>query len=167
MSKKTCPSCGEMVPTAAMRCKHCFHEFATDEPVKKTSGILLLLGTVAAMVCVGAGVMYYVVNHQAVKRNVSIDQESQSVVWTRTSSQGIETDRLPFAEIKELEFVVGGKRSTWEVYAVQLDGEKKLLHSSDEGTLKGYAEHISHVMDKQVVEIRNMKDFDEKYTMDD
>ena len=168
MSKKTCPSCGQMVPTAASRCKSCFHDFsAEDQPKKKSGGILLLLGTVAAMVCVGAVAMYYVVNHQAVKRNVVIDQESASVVWTRTSSQGTETDRLPFAELKELEFVIGGKRSTWEVYAVNLDGDKKLLHSSNEGTLEGYAEHISHVMEKPVVEVRNMKNFDEKYTLDD
>ena len=167
MSKKTCPSCGAMVPTEATRCKHCFHEFGSDAPKKKTGGLLLLLGTIAAMACVGAVAMYYVVNHQAVKRNVVIDQETASVIWTRTSSQGTETDRLPFAEIKEIELVVGGKRATWEVFAVTIGGDKKLLHSSSEGTLEGYAEHISHVMEKPVVEVRNMKNFDEKYTDDD
>ncbi len=167
MSKKTCPSCGAMVPTAASRCKHCFHEFGADDAPKKSSGLVLMLATLAAMICVGAGAMWYVVNHQAVKRNVVIDQETASVIWTRTSSQGTETDRLSFAEIKEIEFVIGGKRSTWEVYAVQLDGDKKLLHQSNEGSLEGYADHISHVMEKPLVEVRNMKDFDEQYTVDD
>ncbi len=167
MSKKSCPSCGAEVPSAASRCKHCFHEFASDDAPKKSSGFIILLATVAAMVCVGAGAMWYIVNHQAVKRNVVIDEETASVVWTRTSSQGTETDRLPFAEIKELEFVVGGKKATWEVYAVQLDGDKKLLHSSSEGTLEGYADHISHVMDKPLVEVRNIKNFDEQYTLDE
>jgi len=167
VSKKTCPSCGAMVPTAATRCKHCFHEFGAGETSKKSSGLMLLLGTIAAMLCVGAAAMYYVVNHQAVKRNVVIDQETASVVWTRTSSQGTETDRLPFAEIREIELVIGGKRATWEVYANTIGGEQKLLNSSHDGTLEGYAEHISHVMEKPVVEVRNMKDFDEKYTRDD
>ena len=168
MSKKSCPSCGAEVPSAATRCKHCFHEFGADEGLpKKSSGLVLLLGTIAAMVCVGAAAMYYVVNHQAVKRNVVIDQETASVVWTRTSSQGTETDRLPFADIKEIEFVIGGKRATWEVYAVTQGGSKKLLHQSDEGSLEGYADHISHVMEKELVEVRNMKNFDERYTLDD
>ncbi len=168
MSKKTCPSCGAEVPSAATRCKHCFYDFTADEqPAKKSSGLVLLLATLAAMICVGAGAMYYIVNHQAVKRNVVIDQETSSVVWTRTSSQGTETERLAFEDIVEIEFVIGGKRSTWEVYAVKTDGDRKLLHQSDESSLEGYADHISHVMEKEVVEIRNMKNFDEQYTMDD
>ncbi len=168
MSKKTCPSCGAEVPSAATRCKHCFYDFTADEqPAKKSSGLVLLLATLDAMICVGAGAMYYIVNHQAVKRNVVIDQETSSVVWTRTSSQGTETERLAFEDIVEIEFVIGGKRSTWEVYAVKTDGDRKLLHQSDESSLEGYADHISHVMEKEVVEIRNMKNFDEQYTMDD
>ncbi len=167
MSKKTCPSCGAEVPTAASRCKHCFHEFGSDDVPKKSSGLILLVGTIVAMLCVGAAAMWFVVNHQAVKRNVVIDQETASVVWTRTSSQGTETERLPFQDIKELEFVIGGKRATWEVYAVKLDGDKKLLHQSDEGSLEGYADHLAHVMEKELVEVRNMKNFDEKYGIDD
>jgi hypothetical protein len=168
MSKKTCPSCGAEVPSAASRCKHCFHEFGGGEGIpKKSSGLVLLLATLAAMLCVGAAAMWYVVNHQAVKRNVVIDQETQSVVWTRTSSQGTETDRLAFENIKEIEFVIGGKRATWEVYAVQLDGDKKLLHSSSTDSLDGYADHISHVMEKPLVEVRNIKNFDERYTVEE
>jgi len=167
VSKKTCPSCGAEVPTAASRCKHCFHEFGSDDVPKKSSGLILLVGTIVAMLCVGAAAMWFVVNHQAVKRNVVIDQETASVVWTRTSSQGTETERLPFQDIKELEFVIGGKRATWEVYAVKLDGDKKLLHQSDEGSLEGYADHLAHVMEKELVEVRNMKNFDEKYGIDD
>lgn len=167
MSKKSCPSCGAEVPSAASRCKHCFHEFGAEDGPKKSSGLVLLLATVAAMVCVGAGIMWYVVNHQAVKRNVVIDQETASVIWTRTSSQGTETDRLPFSEIKEIELVIGGKKATWEVYAVRLNGEKTMLHQSSESTLEGYADHISHVMEKPLIEVRNMKNFDEQYTLDD
>jgi len=167
VSKKTCPSCGAEVPTAASRCKHCFHEFSADEGPKKSNGLILLAATIAAMVCVGAAAMWFIVHHQAVKRNVVIDQETASVVWTRTTSQGTETDRLPFADIKEIEFVIGGKRATWEVYAIQLDGDKKLLHQSSEATLEGYADHISHVMEKPLIEVRKMKNFDEQYTLDD
>ncbi|MFH1464840.1 MAG: hypothetical protein ABIO70_10690 [Pseudomonadota bacterium] len=165
MSTKTCPSCGAEVPTSAARCKHCFHDFA-EAPRKRSGGLLLLLFTIAAMVCVGAVAMYYVVHEQAVKRNVVIDEESASIIWTTTSSEGTSTERLRFADIKEIEFVIGGKWATWEVYAVTPTDDHKLLSSSDTGTLEGYAQHIANVMDKPVVEIRNLKNFDEKYTVD-
>jgi len=166
VSTKTCPSCGEIVPAVVNRCKHCFHEFDGAAP-KKSSGMLLIAATLAAMVCVGAVAMWYLVNHQAVKRNVVIDQETSSVVWTRTSSNGTETDRLAFDRIKEIEFVIGGKRATWEVYVNTTDDGKKLLHQSSESSLQGYVDHIANVMDKPVVEVRNLKNFDEKYTLDD
>jgi hypothetical protein len=162
---KTCPSCGAEIPISAARCKHCFHDLA-EGPPKRTGGLLLLLCTIAAMVCVGAGVMYFVVHKQAVKRNVVIDEESTSVIWTTTSSQGTSTERLLFSEIKEIESVIGGKRATWEVYAITSEGDRRLLNASDQGNLQGYAEHLAAVMGKPVVEIRNSKDFDEKYTVD-
>ena len=166
VSTKTCPSCGEVVPAAATRCKHCFYEFHAA-PKKKGAGILLILGTIAAMVCVGAGVMYYVLNVQAVKQNVVVDQETTSIVWTRTYADKTETDRLPFADVREIELVIGGKKSTWEVNVITNEGKRIMLHQSSDTNLKGYADHLSNVMDKPLVEVRNLKNFDEQYTLDD
>ncbi len=162
LSTKTCPSCGEEVPTAATRCKNCFYEF-TDEPKKKGAGIILLLGTIAAMVCVGAGVMYFILTEQAVKRNVVIDQETTSIVWTKTYADKTETDRLDFSQVKEVELIIGGQRATWEVNVITLGGDRKLLHQSNDNNLKGYADHVSNVMEKPLVEVRKLKDFDERF----
>jgi hypothetical protein len=168
VSKKTCPSCGAEVPSAASRCKHCFHDFAEgDDAPKKTSGIVVLAVLIVALLGAGFGIAWYAQKNIWVKQNIVIDQETQSVVWTRTTADGTSTERLPFADIKELEFVIGGKKATWEVYAVKHDGDKKILNQSDDGTLDGYADHLAHVMEKPLVEVRNMKNFDEQYTLDD
>jgi hypothetical protein len=168
VSKKTCPSCGAEVPSAASRCKHCFHDFGAGEDApRKTSGVIILLVLIVALLGAGFGIATYAQKNIFVKQNIVIDQETESVIWTRTTTDGMSTERLPFSEIKELEFVIGGKKATWVVYAVKNDGEKKLLHQSNEGTLEGYADHLSHVMKKDLVEVRNMKNFDEQYTLDD
>jgi hypothetical protein len=165
VSTRTCPSCGAEVPTSAARCKHCFHDFL-DAPPKRSSGLILLAASIAIMICAGAGAMYFVLHRQAVKRNVVVDEESASIIWTITSSEGTSTERVPFSDIKEVEFVVGGSRATWEVYAITREGDRKLLNAADQSNLQDYAEHVAALMNTKVVEIRNIKDFEEKYTVE-
>ena len=123
----------------------------------------MIIGLIAAMVCVGAGVMYYVLNFQSVKRNVVIDEETQSVVWTRTYADKVETDRLPFAEIEKVENIMGGSNATFEVMLVTTDGERFLLNQSNDVPLESYAQHISHVIEKPLVQVRKIKGFGEQY----
>lgn len=165
MATKTCPNCAAEIPAAASRCKHCFHEFEESEG-RGGRGPLLLIGLVAAMVCVGAAVMYYVTNYQSVKRNVVIDEETESVVWTRTYHDKMETERLPFEEVEKIEVVMGGKEATWEVYVHTTDGERKLLNQSEDTSLLSYTEHVAHVLEKPWFETRNIKGFGEKYSID-
>jgi len=54
---KTCPSCNAEVPTAAERCKHCFHDF-TEAPVKRANPLLPFLLLIAACGIVGGGVYW-------------------------------------------------------------------------------------------------------------
>jgi ribosomal protein L40E len=160
VSTKTCPSCGAEVPVAAARCKHCFHEFGVL-PKRKVSGLLVAAITLAAMALTGAGTMYWIVHHQAVRRNVVIDQETHSVVWTATSSMGTKTDRLPWDEIKEIEIVTGGSTATWEVYANTTGGERRILNASNEGSLVGYSEHVSQLMGKPLIQTQTGRNYGE------
>ena len=162
MATKTCPNCGAEVPLAATRCKHCFYEFEKS-PKNRSSGLLLILGLVVAMVLSGAGVMYYLLNVQSVKRNVVIDQETHSIVWTRTYADKVETERLPFDDVVKVEHIFGGKDATFEVVVITTNGERKVLNQSDDAPLTSYAEHVAHVMDKPFLNIRKVKGFGEKY----
>ena len=56
---KECPSCGTMVPVSASRCKECFHDF-DEAPKQSSGGPIFLLGSVALMAVVAAGVFYWI-----------------------------------------------------------------------------------------------------------
>ena len=157
METKECPSCGADVPVVADRCKHCFHDF-TEEPVKKSSGLVGLLVLLVALMVVGAGTFGYLYYFNA-QENTVVDQETQSIVVTRTSANGMTSTRVNFADIEKVEYVMGGETKTFEIVAVTKDGGRYIIQASGDKPLKGHAEHIASVIDKPLVEIRNIKTF--------
>ena len=98
MSTKDCPSCGAVVPVAAARCKHCFHDFS--EKPKKNSGPLVLLGFLALMAIIGSGTLWYVYTQRAQERIV-VDEETQSIVITRKTASSTDTERVAFDRIEK------------------------------------------------------------------
>lgn len=156
MATKDCPSCGAMVPTAAARCKHCFHDF-TEAPPKKANGVVGFLGLVAAMAVV-AGLVFWFVQGRAAAERIVIDEETSSIVFTKKYADRTETNRVRFDEVVKIEVVMGGEY-TWEVVAVTLDGERHTLNVSDDASLQGYAEHVSSVMEKPLERIDEARGF--------
>lgn len=147
MSTKDCPSCGSVVPSAASRCKHCFHDF-TDAPVKSGSaGLIGFLAMLVAMVGIGYGVFFFV-NARAATENIVIDEESQSIVFTKTFQDRVETERIMFAEVAKVQYRIGGEDATFVVRLITNDGRQRNLKLSDEKQLTGYAKHVSAVLEK-------------------
>jgi hypothetical protein len=159
MSMISCPTCGEMVPTVATRCKHCFHDF-TEEPVKQKNGFLGLLGLITAMVMVGTGVMWYIHTQMAAER-IIVDEETQSIVITRTSAAKTEATVVPFDKIAKVEYVLGGEDSLYEVVAVTHDGERHVIQASQDTPLDGKAEYVANAMDKPFAKVSNLATFGE------
>ncbi len=157
MATKTCPSCQAEVPVAASRCKYCFHDF-TEAPPKKKSGLMGLAALLAAMAIIGTGTLGYVYYFQAAERTV-VDQETMSIVITRTTATNTSTERVPFERVVKIEHVMGGEKATFEVVAVTGDGSRYIIKLSDEGPLHGDAEHIASVVGKPMEEVRNIKTF--------
>ena len=157
MSTKTCPSCHEDVPVAAPRCKHCFHDFS-EEPPKKSSGLVGLLGLLAAMAVIGAATFWFVSNRSG-QENIVVDESTSSIVFTTKYSDRMETERVGFDEVATVELVMGGSEATWVVNVVTNDGDRKAIKLSDDSSLKGYAEHIAAVMDKPLVEDSKARGF--------
>ena len=116
MATKTCPSCGEEVPVVAARCKSCFYDF-NEEPETRKSGTMGLLVLFAAMALVGMGVFYYLHTQVAAER-VVVEAETQTIIITRKSAAKTEATRIDFADVKRLEYVLGGETATYEIVAV-------------------------------------------------
>jgi hypothetical protein len=149
MSTKECPSCGAEVPSAATRCKECFHDFsATPERATSLVGPLVVLGSVAAMAIVGS-IILFVIFMQPVEEHIFVDEETQSVVWTTKYRTGIQTDRLMFDHVVKLEHV--GKGDTFQVVAFTTDGERKVIHE-DHKPLDSEARYYAKLMDKPLEE---------------
>ncbi len=158
MSTKSCPSCGSEVPAAATRCKHCFHDFA-EKPVKTgSSGLVGFLALLVIMVGVGYGVFFFV-NSRAATENIVIDEESTSIVFTKTFKDRVETERITFDEVAKVEYRIGGEGATFVVRVYTLDGRERDLKLSDDKQLNGYAEHVAALMNKPMVEKKLQRGF--------
>ena len=155
MVTKTCPSCGADVPTVAARCKHCFYDFSAEgAAAKKSGGFVGLLGFVFLLLLGGVGVSAWLYNGQQAEK-VIIDQESKSIVFTRTSAGGTETERLPFERIGKIQHTIGEGDKLYEVVALGTDGQRWVIKESDEDNLSGDAGRIARIMGKPMEEIDN------------
>lgn len=157
MSTKTCPSCQEEVPTAAPRCKHCFHDF-TEAPPKKSGGPIALLGMLAVMALIAAGV-FYLKGQRPGAESVLVDAETASVIFTTKYKDRTETDRVNFDQVANVEMVTGGKGARYQIVLVTLSGDRYVLESSDSKPLSGQAEHYAAVIDKPLVEKNEARGF--------
>ena len=158
MAMKTCPSCHADVPAAAARCKHCFHDFTEAPPKSKASGLVGFLGLLALMAVIGAGTLWFVNDRQGTQQIV-VDEETQSIIFTKKTTSGTSTDRLSFNEVAKVELLMGGGDATWEVALITLDDSRWVLNQSDDTSLKGYAEQVSAVMEKPLVERNEARGF--------
>ena len=88
-----------------------------------------------------------------------VDAETKSIVITRTSANGTTSERVNFDQIQKVEYIMGGKTATFEIVAITSSGDRYIIQSSGDKPLDGHAEHIAHVIDKPLVEVRNITTF--------
>ena len=145
MSTKECPSCMADVPSAALRCKHCFHDFTVQ--VSRRPGPMIMLWSLAIMSLLGAGIMAYIV-HTSMSVRYVIEPTQQEIQVTRTTlTGGTETSKIPFDEVTEVEYIEGGESAYYEVIAMTKDDERLLLRAS-EIALHGWANTVTMVIDE-------------------
>ena len=120
-------------------------------------GLFIIL---AIMAVSGAAVMFYITNFHSVKENVVIDEETKSVVFTRTYADKLESDRLSFNDVEKIESVVGG--SKWEVALLLKNGDRKVINRSVDQNLHPYAVHIAAVMERPLVQVNEIAGFGEQ-----
>ncbi len=156
MSTKECPSCGVDVPASASRCKECFHDFTEEPPRRSWAGPLMLLASLAGMAVVGALTLLFIVS-APVEERILVDEDTQSVVWTRKFRTGVETDRLKFADIVKLEYVIKSSGG-FEVAALTVDGGRRVIQE-DRRPLRSEAAQYSELMQKPLEEVDKTRGF--------
>lgn len=146
MSMKICPSCGAAVPSAARRCKECFHDF-DEEAAPKSNGLLVMLASFAAMAVVGAGVFWYI-SSQPVDTQILVSEETRTIQWVQRFSDGsLETDQVGFDQVAKLEYVVTAQ-GDFEIIAVTTTGDRKMVMTDPDKPLRLQAEKYAEVMEK-------------------
>jgi fructose-1,6-bisphosphatase/sedoheptulose 1,7-bisphosphatase-like protein len=155
VATKSCPSCMAEVPVEAFRCKHCFHDFHAAP--KQGGGPVVLLGFIAAMLALGGGVMAYIHETRAQETSL-VDDETKSIIFTRKSASGVETERIAFDRVKQVEYVMGGSNAMFEIVAVTNDGGRYSIKYSDK-QIKTEAMQIARLMKKDLVEVQKLKTF--------
>ena len=153
---KDCPSCHAEVPTSAKRCKECFHDFEEAPPSGNWAGPIALLISVAGMVIVALLTLTWIVM-QPQDQHIFIDQDSQSVVFTKTFVSGTTTDRLNFSEVTSLEYVMHANGG-YEIVAVKVDGSRRTI-KEDDSPIVGDAKKYSQVMKKPLTTVDNTRGF--------
>lgn len=157
METKTCPSCGSEVPVAASRCKTCFHDF-DEAPPRGNGGPIWILGALALMAMIAAGVFYWRSTLPTDQR-ILVDKETETVQWVTQFSDGtLKTDRIAFADVVKLEYVIGST-GTHEVVAITTSGDRKVIESHPEKGLQLQAERYAQVMDKPLSVVDNTSSF--------
>lgn len=149
---KICPSCGAEVPSAANRCKECFHDFS-EAPTRR-SGPVALLFSLAAMAVVGSVTFWYLTG-QPTDQRILVDEGSQTVQWIKQFQDGtLQSEKISFAEIGKLEYVVtsGGD---FEIVGITLTGERKVIQQSRDKPLELEAERYARVMGKTLDKVDN------------
>jgi hypothetical protein len=149
---KTCPSCGAEVPAAANRCKECFHDF-TEVPPRSSSPVALLVA-LAAMAIVGSLTFWYLTGMPTDQR-ILVDEGSRTVQWVKQFQDGtLDSERISFDDIGKLEYVVTSS-GDFEIVAITLSGERKLIQQDKDKPLELQAERYARVMGKTLDKVDN------------
>lgn len=130
MSTKICPNCNAEVPSVAHLCKHCFHDFHVVVPKRKSPLFPILLFAVGSALV--SAMAYGYIHGQNRAYNISLDQETQSIVFTTRYSDRTEAERVYFKDVSTVEYVKNTSPRPFEVAVLTTKGDRHIYMQSDE-----------------------------------
>lgn len=148
MSTKICPNCGAEVPSIANLCKHCFHDFHVVVPKKKSPLFTLLV--LAFSCAIVAAIVFGYVKGQHRTYKISVDQETQSIVFTTKYADRTEADRVYFKDISTVEYATNTHPMPFEVAVVTTSG-KRYIYQQGTDPLDFQAKQLGEYVQKPVV----------------
>jgi len=130
VSTKICPNCNAEVPGVAHLCKHCFHDFHMVV-AKKKSPLFTVLFLAVGTALVSAGVYGYIHGQNRTSK-ISVDQETESIVFTTTYADHTEADRVFWKDVSMVEYVKNTSPHQFEVAVVTVKGGRHVYQQGDE-----------------------------------
>jgi ribosomal protein L40E len=130
VSTKICPNCNAEVPSVAHLCKHCFHDFHLVAPKRKSPLFPVLL--FAAGSAIVSAIAYGYMHDANRTYNISLDQETESIVFTTVYADRTEADRVYWKDVSNIEYVKNTAPRPFEVAVVTTKGERFIYMQGDE-----------------------------------
>jgi len=150
VSTKICPNCNAEVPQIANLCRHCFHDFHVVAPKRKSPWwTLLFLGVGTSLV---ASLAFNYMYGQFRTQNISIDKETESIVFTTKTPDNIDAQRVFWKDVASVEYVRNTRPMTFMVYVVTSRGERH-VYAGGNDPIDFKARELAELIGKPVVEI--------------
>ena len=149
MSTKVCPNCTAEVPSVANLCKHCFHDFNVVI-LKKKSPLFTVLFLAVGTAIVSAMAFGYI-HGQNKTFTISVDLETESIVYTTKYVGGVEADRIKFKEVAAVEYVKNAQPRPFEIAFLTSSG-KRYIYQQDSDPLDYKARQFAELIDAPYVE---------------
>lgn len=148
MSTKICPNCNAEVLGVAHLCKHCFHDFHMVLPKKKSPLFTILFLAVGTALV--SAIAYGYIHGQNRTFKISLDQETESIVFTTTYSDRTEADRVFWKDVSMVEYVKNTSPRPFEVAIVTTKGGRFVYQQSDE-PMENQAQQLSDMIKRPIV----------------
>lgn len=149
MSTKVCPNCGTEVPQIANLCKSCFHDFKA--PVAKGKSPLFPIVLLALGCALVSAAAFAYIQDQNKTFKISIDKETQSMVFTTRYATRTEADRVYFKDIASVEYISNTRPRPFEVDVLTTKGDRYVFKQGDQ-PLDRDARQLSEVVGRPYVE---------------
>lgn len=130
-------------------CKHCFHDFKAPV-VKRKSPLfpIVLLGLGCAIV---SAIAFGYMQDQNKTFKISIDRETESIVFTTRYATRTEADRVYFKDVATVEYVKNTQPRPFEVAILTTKGERYVYKQGDE-PLDYQAKQLSELIERPFIE---------------
>ncbi|MFZ5478139.1 MAG: hypothetical protein ACOZNI_15335 [Myxococcota bacterium] len=145
VNSKVCPNCNAEVPQIANLCKHCFHDFNMVVP-KKKSPLFTILFLAFGCAIVSAMAFGYI-HSQNRTFKISVDQETESIVFTTKYADRTEADRVFFKDITNVEYAKNTQPRPFEIAIVTTKGARYVYQQGDD-PLDFQAQQLAELLDK-------------------
>lgn len=150
MSHKLCPNCNADVPEVANLCKHCFHDFRAAPPKKRSPfWTLVWLGVGTSLVSAAA---FAYIQAQQRTFKISIDQETESIVFTEMTVDGPKSDRVAWRDIAQVEYRKNTRPRPFEVAVITASGDR-FVYASSHDMLNVQARSLGEQVGRPVVTV--------------
>lgn len=149
MTTKFCPNCNAEVPGIANLCKQCFHDFNVATP-KKKSALFTILFLLNGMAIVTAIAFAYIHDQQQTSQ-ISVDEETKSIVFTTMRATGPDVDRVYFKDVTSVEYLKNTQPRPFEIAILTTRGERHVYEQSSD-PLDFQARQLAEQLDKPLTE---------------